>query len=74
MTQIDIYRANYLAAVAIPLEMGSFRPIFSIAASTKFAPRSPVRTTTTAVTEEFTPEPQETMSHQCPSANYRKDA
>jgi len=39
--------------------MGSFRPSLSIAAWTKLAPMSPVRTTTAAVSEEFTPEPQE---------------
>lgn len=63
MKQTGIYLADYLEAVPIPLAMGSFRPSLSIAACTKFAPMSPVRTTTAAVSEGFTPEPQETMNH-----------
>jgi hypothetical protein len=50
--------------------MGSFRPSFSMAASTKFAPMSPVRTTTTAVTEEFTPEPQEPHEPSVPLSKF----
>jgi hypothetical protein len=52
--------------------MGSFRPSLSIAAWTKLAPMSPVRTTTAAVSEEFTPEPQE-KPRTCWSAIYGKD-
>lgn len=45
----------YLEAVAIPLAMGSFKPSLSITACTKFAPIKPVRTTTAAVSDAFTP-------------------
>lgn len=49
-----------LEAVPVPRAMGSLRRSLSITACAKFAPISPVRTTTAAVTEVFTPSKRET--------------